>query len=165
MKPLTVTSAMRAKWKVINAARVADGKPKLNFPLWVKVRNRIAAVPESYDQNEWKIPSKSAPCGTAACLAGETLICSQRSFKGGLQLLKETRRARIGAMAGTLLGLDKGNSANYFDDGECEIFNYSGSDWPEPFDKRFLNANTDLHRAHVAVAYLTSVIRTGKVID
>jgi len=159
MKPLTVTSALRARWKNINAKRKAADKPPLNFPLWVKVRNRIAAVPESYNQGYWKQKSSVAPCGTQACLAGEALICSERSAKQGLALLWRTRRNTIAGRASALLGLDRNTS-------EDQIFtSWIDGEWPEPFATQFAEAEPGMEEAKVAVRYLTHVIRTGQVVE
>lgn len=158
MKPLTITPALRARWKKINAKRKAEDKPPLNFPLWVKVRNRIAAVPESYHQGEWKAKSSEAPCGTKACLAGEAIICSERSPKAGLKLLWQKNKRSIPNMAIALLGLEPYN--------EVQIFSgYPLGDWVEPFGSEWADAKTSKAQARVAVRYLTHVIRTGEVID
>lgn len=160
MKPLMITPRMRANWKKFNAARVADDKPKLNFPLWVKVRNRIAAVPESYDQTTFKRRSKIAPCGTVACLAGETIICAAPSVKKGVQALFSTRYGSVSGRAENLLGLGL-DGCGY----ESEIFAGDGTGWPEPYFSMYDSANSQRQQARAAVAYLTHVIRTGKVLE
>lgn len=60
----------------------------LNVKLLRKVRNRIATIPESYDQSRWVQSNDKAPRGTMACLAGEAIICSQPSVGEGIKTLR-----------------------------------------------------------------------------
>lgn len=46
----------------------------LNIELLKKVRDKIASTPEAYDQSVYGRVSKEAPCGTAACIAGWTVL-------------------------------------------------------------------------------------------
>jgi len=59
----------------------------LNKRLLRKVRNRIAKIPASFDQNHFVRTSKKSLCGAAACLAGETVICAASSVKKGIETL------------------------------------------------------------------------------
>lgn len=127
----------------------------LNVKLLRKVRNRIAKIPESYDQGAWIIePFSSAPCGTVACLAGEVAICGAPSIKKGIaQFLADPLKAI--ARAEHLLGLTGKNHG---------LFAADASGWPEPFASRFRHAATKQQEAQVAVAYLDECIKRGKVI-
>lgn len=61
---------------------------RLNIELFKKIRDRIAMIPASYDQSNWCIRNDAAPCGTAACIAGEAVICSQPSIEAGITELR-----------------------------------------------------------------------------
>lgn len=166
---LKITPEMRARWKRINARRAKDEKPQLNFPLWVKTRNRIDAIPESYRQSVFKGPTKRSPCGTVACLAGEAIICSAPDVTTGIKLIRINTASD---KAADLLGLTNE---------ETGIFGASGCAWASPFgDQMYVHyqrqrksgqlkshaaADTEADQAKIAVKYLTSVIRTGRVID
>lgn len=160
MKKLTVTPEMRKKWKRINAKRIEEGKPPLNFPLFVKVRNRIALIPESYDQSTYYGKSSRSPCGTVACLAGEAVICAAPSVRDGVNELFHAfnrSRHRPSEMAEKLLGLD----SRFLDADESDIFDATADCWP----RRFNNMFEDGKEAQAAVGFLTHIIRTGKVLE
>lgn len=128
----------------------------LNIKLLKKVRDRIAKIPESYDQSWWATRDVEAPCGTTACIAGEALICSQRSKKAGLQLLWDAMpKWKVGSTAQTLLGLT---------DREADVLFGAGT-WPEPFRSEYDQVRYHPKaRAKVAVAYLDHIIKTGEVL-
>lgn len=134
---------------------------RLNIELFKKIRKRIAAIPESYNQSWWMIPTSAAPCGTAACLAGETIICNAPSIKAGLSNLAQAdRRGVVGSQARRALGLAPGEAATvfgYIDGGFVS--------WPEPFASQFRDAENSQGRAAAAVAYLDHIIETGKVLE
>lgn len=139
----------------------------LNKRLLRKVRNRIAEIPESYDQSEFCATNENAPCGTAACLAGETIICAAPTVKQGLNSLRimmgKFRSAstpaatNIGERAAKLLGLTEDEANRMFEgypvDGE----------WPEPFGTQYADSHRPGERAKVAVAYLDECLKRGKV--
>jgi len=146
---------------------------QLNKRLLRKVRNRIAEIPESYDQEVWYAPNGDAPCGTSACLAGETIIAAAPNAKIGASRLKRYYNlpsagqtpfkfaSRIPLRAMNLLGLTPAEAERVFD--------ASGLDslcvrWPEPFAARFAKAKTNKTRAKVAVAYLDECLKRGKMV-
>lgn len=145
---------------------------RLNIELFKKVRDRIAETPESYDQRHFMRDNNKAPCGTAACIAGETIICSAATIKQGikkLSLLDAGGDTPQKAME--LLGLAP-KGTNYFmlgyDDGAKRLF-YEYPDqheygWPEPFRTDWAKSPTG-ERWKVAVAFLDHIIETGKVLE
>lgn len=129
---------------------------KLNKRLLRKVRNRIAKTPESYDQGEFCLNTSSAPCGTAACIAGETIICAAETVEQGINTLNRlNKHGTVGETAAKLLGLP---SVEHH-----EMFCGDASCWPEPFADRFARVKTVKQRAKIAVAYLDECLRRGKV--
>lgn len=144
---------------------------KLNIELFKKIRDRIAEVPESYDQSTYVTEDHRAPCGTAACLAGAAIICNAVSVKAGIRSLRHhDDRRTISQRAAKLLGLPRPNWG--VDDDEynsAALLFYSSSDykvgWPEPFGSTFNKARGVKSRAEAAVAYLDHIIETGKVLE
>ncbi len=128
---------------------------KLNIKLLKKVRNRIAKIPESYDQSAWFLESNDkAPCGTVGCLAGEIVICAAPSIKKGIDQFLDNADDVI-ARAEDLLGLEGKDHSLWAAD---------ASGWPEPFALQFKQANRNKKKeAQVAVAYLDECIKRGKV--
>jgi hypothetical protein len=136
----------------------------LNKQLLRKVRNRIAKIPESYYQGAWIESSKKSPCGTTACLAGETIIVSSPSIKRGIDNLQravsryaESLRSDVGVVrkARLLLGIN-------LTDAEA-MFGLRAAGWPKPFADRFTRAKTNRQRAKIAVAYLDECLKRGAV--
>jgi hypothetical protein len=134
---------------------------RLNIELFKKVRERIAAIPESYDQNRWYKRTSVSPCGTAACLAGETIICAAPTIDEGIRQLRELHDEDeadfdIPNTAGELLGLD----GDYMQWGtEHDIFMGEAKGWPEPYRTQFTERGP-----HIAVlGLLDEIITTGKV--
>jgi hypothetical protein len=145
---------------------------ELNIELFKKIRDRIAEIPESYDQSAWIQSSDAAPCGTAACLAGEAIICAAPSVKVGIRRLKDADDYdRVPERAAKLLGLPQPNSSNSNESGR--LFQCGGSldgdqwydtvDWPEPFRTRFNKSKTNRGRANAAVAYLDWIIKNKRL--
>lgn len=156
---LKITPEMRAKWKRINAKRKAANSPALNFPLLVKTRNRIDAIPESYYQGRWIDRQPGAPCGTVACLRGEAEIANAPSVQEGIKRMFRLARNPFHATTSgaKLLGLAPR---------EAEVmFSGSADRWPDKYRFAHGDANNQRGRARAAVAYLTHVIRTGKVTE
>lgn len=143
---------------------------RLNKQLLEKVRNRIAEMPESYSQENFYAPDSSSPCGTVACLAGETIIVSFPTVTKGIERLKKIwdddygdwdsiADAPVAIEAAKLLGLDEE---------ETETMFAADVEWPQPFQNEFNEAmmnSEDPTRecARVAVAYLDECLRRGKV--
>jgi hypothetical protein len=136
----------------------------LNKKLLRKVRNRIAKIPESYDQGQWVSESDRSPCGTAACLAGEAIIVAAPSIQEGIKSLNlavrqygRASRSDVGVVkkARTLLGITLDESDAMFDS--------FGDGWPEPYRTRFQRLKTNKAKAKVAVAYLDECLKRGKV--
>lgn len=149
-------------------------QPKLNLELLRKVRDRIAEIPESYDQANWRRDG-DAPCGTAACLAGETIIVSAPTIAVGVLRLKElesayddeTRISRFDSLvadeAATLLGISDDDAGHMFTvDGGYHRFPLT-VEWPEPHRSGFQSAQSNNERAQVAVAYLDECLRRKAV--
>ena len=143
---------------------------RLNIELFKKIRERIAAIPESYDQEAWCRNNRAAPCGTSACLAGEAIICAAPTVEEGVKELRHLDKHgsdyAIPERAAVLLGLE-GNVEAYFeyndegDGGETIIFDGNANKWPRQFKKQFQSGD----QAGAAVAYLDHIIETGKVLD
>lgn len=140
----------------INAQRKRDGKPPLNFKLIRRIIKKIETTPEAYDQGHWGRKEPSAPCGTAACIAGWA------SFLGGAKSLEQLRRnpKSVQAISAKLLGLQTKAW-----DRETGMFGGFADEWPQPFSDRYQDARTPKSRARVAVAYLKHVLRTGEVVN
>lgn len=142
-------------------------KQKLNIELLKKVRARIALIPRSYDQEVYIRHTKTSPCGTAACIAGETVIVSAPSLKLGIQTLEDIdERADVSGYAAKLLGLNDEESRVLFcgspagcSDPKCDC-----ASWPQPFAAQYNKARNANTRAAAAVAYLDHIIETGKVL-
>lgn len=137
---------------------------KLNIELFKKIRVRIATFPETFDQSCWASPSPDAPCGTAACLAGEAIICNAPTVKEGiaeLNRLADLPGLAVANEAARLLGLSGDYEGETLEDeGETAIFRGLAEGWPEPFRSHF-NAN----EPEAAVAFLDHIIETGKVLE
>ena len=143
---------------------------RLNIELFKKVRERIATVPASYNQENWILESDAAPCGYAACLAGETIICAAPTVQDGIAELNQmmqnriTADGRISGKAAKLLGL-KGswvafcNSKDPRDGGETLIFDPDVRFWPADLKEQFRDGET--HDA--ALALLDRIIAEQEV--
>lgn len=142
---------------------------KLNIELFKKIRDRIEAIPESYNQSGFAIESTNSPCGTAACLAGEAIICAAPTVEAGVKRLwqmLDTDSKSVAREAARLLGL----RGDFFEEDDEErdtrIFNACGSGWAEPYGQQFSDASHGFDyqaRARVAVAYLDHIIATGSL--
>jgi len=139
---------------------------KLNKRLLRKVRNRIAEIPESYDQGHFCKPSDKSPCGTKACLAGEIIIMSAPTVEMGVKSLQALMRrfrpsdtasgTNIAKRAAKLIGRTP-------DDADSMFEGYPEYSWPAPFGKRYDRVSSPRARAKVAVAYLDECLKRGKV--
>lgn len=136
----------------------------LNKRLLRKVRSRIAKIPESYDQDEFVRTSRKSPCGAAACLAGETVICNASTVKKGIETLRRMisgygwvslTSAPPAKRAKKLLGLTESEA--------YAMFQSEGIGWPEPYASKFSKAVRPKTRAKIAVAYLDECLKRGKV--
>lgn len=135
----------------------------LNIELFQKVRNRIATIPESYDQSKWCTDSQEAPGGTAACLAGETIICAAPSVKAGIKRLRDLAEGDgdgVPFEAARLLGLPAPVYTHPYNESALLFFAHAYG-WPEPFRTQFLEGE----EAEAAVALIDHIIETGKVIE
>lgn len=140
---------------------------QLNIELFRKVRDRIAATPESYRQDTYCSPSLVAPCGTVCCIAGEAIICNAATVEQGITALKHMD-GDVATVAARLLGLIDQQQDYYelhFDHPARRLFNGCPHEaWPEPFRSQWLVAPRD-EEPYVAVAFLTHIIETGKVLE
>ena len=134
---------------------------RLNIELFKKIRDRIAEIPESYDQSLWARRDSKAPCGTTACLAGEAIICSRPTAQEGVALLwrtlNELRTPSPDVLARDLLRLTPNEASAMFTASACA--------WPAPFSVQFDRARSRKGRAKAAIAYLDHIIETGKVLE
>lgn len=129
-------------------------EPKLNIELLKKVRDKIATTPEAYDQRLWGRHAETAPCGTAACIAGWAAHLSGNLSLEYLQT--HSRDCTIGDIAEIEMGLYPGDRNVLFSGSPRE-------DWPQPFADDWGRATSDQERALVAVAFLDEIIETGEV--
>lgn len=142
---------------------------KLNIELFKKIRERIATIPESYDQSDWIQSSVKSPCGAAACLAGEAIICAAPTVEQGVGELKqlskqEDRNAAVPDRAAELLGLQGSwelycETEDEGDGGEALIFDPNARFWPEDLREQF----RDGEEADAALGLLDRIIATGEV--
>lgn len=144
----------------------------MNIELFKKIRERIATIPQSYDQRTYYTPTTVAPCGTVCCLAGEAVICAAPTVEDGVNNLRSLSRGiatgTVATAAARLLGLIS-EDQNYFGLSDTHparrLFSESPHQaWPEPFRSQWLNAD-DEQEAQIAVAYLDHIISTGKVLE
>lgn len=146
-------------------------KTQLNIELFKKMRDRIATIPESFNQDVWCAPSGKSPCGTVACLAGEAIICAAPTVEEGIRHLQRITTNDyddgygVPVVASRLLGL-KGNYRFWGEEEETVIFKGGAHGWPTRYRNQFLDANDDPKKqADAAVAFLDHVIKTGKVFE
>jgi hypothetical protein len=124
---------------------------KRNRRLLLKTAKRIEEVPESYNQCEWVAESSSSPCGTVACLAGEIVICSERTVKKGIEKLYNT--FSVAGKAREAAGLGYGESERLF---------YSPKDWPNGIGKNF-RRKSKTEKAKAAATLLRYLADGGEV--
>lgn len=142
----------------INAQRKKDGKPPLNFPLLRRLIKKLETNPESYNQGVWGIKNPTAPCGTAACIAGWTAFLDKKlTLK---QLWRNPKRA--GKVAARSLGLHV-NTWDYVDEKTILFNGWPADIWPSPYGDQYAKARTEKQRARVAVRYLKHIIATGEI--
>lgn len=117
---------------------------------------RLESVPESYNQRAYFVePSREAPCGAVACLAGEAVICSERTVRQGVRLALRMSNKEMINRAQEVLGLS----------GNHGVFDIAGHGWPEPFRSQIKNPKqSDGGQAPVAVAYLKEALKRGTMI-
>jgi hypothetical protein len=150
---------------------------ELNIELFKAVREKIATTPEAYDQMLWGRADSSAPCGTAACIAGWACFLSNNAS------LEEVRASRrfgelspnryVPDIARDALGLDEDEAEILFTSepgGEWEDYDDNGEGvyyggWPNRFADMWRGAANQARQAEVAVAYLDHIIETGKVLE
>lgn len=138
---------------------------RLNIELFKKIRERIATLPQSYDQSELCAVSDTAPCGTVCCIAGEAIICNAPTVEQGVAELRRLYKGgagyRVPRKAIKLLGIGDGA----IDQKWHPMFDGGGLGWPERFCEMFGRAMDRYEKAKVAVAYLDHIIETGKVLE
>lgn len=134
---------------------------ELNIELFKKIRERIATVPQSYNQTLWYTHEPTSPCGTAACLAGEAIICAAPTLAEGIANLRvhALDHDDVPHTAGELLGLGRG----YYSRPGSTIFDGDASGWPVPYRLQYQEADSDVERAAAAVAFLDYIIATGSI--
>jgi hypothetical protein len=147
---------------------------KLNIELFKKIREKIATTPEAYDQSVFARRSVTAPCGTAACIAGWACVLS-----GAMDAEELMRRERangaefrsIEITAKSALGVDDDEAETLFtEDPEGTSFDWSeddderGGGWPQPFAGQWEDA-TRSERPRIAIAFLDHIIETGKILE
>jgi hypothetical protein len=130
---------------------------KRNKRLLLKTAKRIERFPESYDQATWAGKSNTAPCGTVACLAGEIVICSERTVKKGIAKLFDLDvkgSPGVSGYAEAVAGIAEWESQYLFFDVDS---------WPKPFGANYLRAKTRRGRARAAAALLRYLANGGEV--
>lgn len=152
----------------------------MNIELLKAIREKIATTPEAYDQEVYGRPEPSAPCGTAACIAGWACVLSdaipitevqasnQRDRRGRINQ-ELAQRIKTAARVALRLTIDEAEML-FTGEPEGEWFDYDdeGNDiyedgWPEPFRTQWRNAGYQ-ERPQIAMAYLDYIISTGKVL-
>lgn len=149
---------------------------QLNIELFKKIREKIAAVPEAYDQEQYGRAAENAPCGTAGCIAGWACVL------GDAMPIDLMRHARIGdpinaerelykiipEQAAELLCLSPEEAAVLFtstpEGGYGEDDDDVDRGWPDPFGYQWAYASR-AERAEIAVAYLDHIVETGRVLE
>ena len=125
-----------------------------NRRLLLKTAKRIESIPESYNQFEWAADNSLSPCGTVACLAGEIIICSERSVKKGIDKLWNSYDANdVDGVAQQLAGLSDNENYRLF---------YSPDDWPNKIGKGF-RRKTREGKAKAAAELLRYLADGGEV--
>lgn len=134
---------------------------KLNVELLTKLRDKILANPESYNQYVWGKPSDKAPCGTVACIAGWTFLLEGGTREDLFRFRDEVFKygyvidaPDVVDIAREKLGLSVDEGAALFSD---------GTGWPVEFEDAYDEARTPAERAEVAADYINRIIETGKV--
>lgn len=125
---------------------------KRNKRLLLKTAKRIEDIPQSYSQRDWFRESKASPCGTAGCLAGEIIICSEPTVSKGIKKLKmAAQRDKVSELAASLVGFDIIERHNLF-------HTASARSWPDKFWRMFR-----LKQSTAAVALLRYLADGGEV--
>lgn len=131
-----------------------------NTKLLNKTASHISKAPSSYQQSTFYRPSSNSPCGAAACLAGEIIICSEPTVRDGVAKLRsilDTYRNSFDdnvddpmEVAAKLAGLTAVEAESLFDavvDG-----------WPSPYREEF-----EVDEAKAASRLLRYLAKGGKV--
>jgi|SRR6185503_17664585 len=148
-------------------------KERLNIELFKKIREKIAATPEAYDQETYGRREEEAPCGTAACIAGWACVLSDRVPLLTLQRQRYISNLDIPFLAAEALNLTV-DEADILFSGNPDWDDGAETDvraWPEPYASdwsasKTLPEITQLkEQARIAVAYLDRIIETGKVLE
>lgn len=154
---------------------------RLNIPRFVQLRDHIKQFPETYNQGVWGVRKKQAKtaCGTVACLAGRDLIIAKIAtpLEVGKQMWRRGKRKGeyIGSsdfrvLASSDLRLTSEESDRLFG---------PGMNWPTPYGTRMQEAywgymidmsdddhlNWSLRQSKIAIAYLSHIISTGRILD
>lgn len=147
--------------------------PKLNIELFKAVRDKIATTPEAYDQSVFARPSDSAPCGTAACIAGWACVLSGAMDSEELKRRERAHGAEfesIETTAQAALGIDDDDAEVLFTENPAgQRYDWHEDDerdggWPDPFASQW-DYGTRSDRPRIAVAYLDHIIATGSVLN
>ena len=151
---------------------------QLNIELFEKIREKIVTTPESYDQGTFGRRDRDAPCGTAACIAGWACVLSGAMDPETLYRTSARDPMEVQDKAAEVLGLSDEDAAILFTgEPEGEDFDpdeewdedYAIGGWPAPFGGDWYEARRsdqlDTRAPQVAIAYLTHIIETGKVLE
>lgn len=139
---------------------------KRNKKLLLRAAKRIEDVPQSYDQATFHRIENEAPCGTAGCLAGEIIVCSERSVMKGIEKLGSvTRRwSNLDEENPPWPGDVAGDLAGFTSDERYSLFvTTNGGTWPPKFANRYYKAKTQRGRANAAAALLRYLANGGEV--
>lgn len=147
---------MSAQQNTLRGGVVGQGEvgSKINFELLARVRDHILEEPRRYDQSTLMRDSAIAPCGTAACIAGWTVILS-----GGIKNPCNCKDPTCGfdQAAKDFLRIS---------DNEASILFSWDANWPSPFGGAYLFAERRDDKAGMAQAaadYINWIIENGRV--
>lgn len=133
---------------------------KRNSDLLNKTARHIAKVPSSYQQITFYRPNASTPCGAVACLAGEIIICSERTVQEGVAKLRHVINAYRDSWDDTVDDPQTvaARLAGFTDEEADYLFDATVDTWPSPFREEFA-----ANEAKAAAGLLRYLAKGGKV--
>lgn len=134
---------------------------RINVELLERVRDKVRAAPEAYDQTTYRRTEPAAPCGTAACIAGWAVTLS------GEPLTETANRCVCDdplCLRGTSVAEDARRLLGLLPEEASVLFRAAPArTWPEPFGTLYGLAKSPQARAEVAASYLNWIIEHGRV--
>lgn len=150
---------------------------KLNRKLIEKMIQRLEDEPRTYDQGTLgepydqrkqayeftaALPRPEPRCGTVACLAGQAIICSERSLPTALATIDRlaNRPYGVAAEAAQRMGITQGFDTLH------RLFGATSREWPEPFASQWKDAKTYRGQTRAAINLLRAILRTdGEILE